>query len=558
VAPLSALGETLGAAAVVFDSHSTPTDEQLRLLSTVAAHTAIVLANARFLDRFREGKEQWESVFNALTDGIALLDEHHVIRRANRALGDLTERSQIELVGEHLCTLLYREGAELHGALARPEASGAPRGAVARSDIMGRVFRVTATAMRGAATPEGWWVALVEDLTEWQAMEAQLIQNERMVAVGQLVSGVAHELNNPLTSIAGLAEFLLTRSEISKTNREHLGVIQEQAERANRIVGNLLTFARKGPRETGTIDVSDLAHRAAMLMAYEMRLRHIELEEQLDSALPSVRGDHYELQQVIVNLLTNAVQAVLHAPEGQRRLVRVRTALEGSMVSMTVTDSGPGISENDLGHIFTPFFTTKDPGRGTGLGLSISFGIVEGHGGRLWVKETGSTGTTFQMDLPISAGGDHEVRGPATRESGAMPSIAQGRRILVIDADNAFQRMIKALFAGGGQTVHTTSTATKISRQFQPHQYDLIIADPRAAASSGETLGNVLVKQWPHLTDRTILVTADVRPETIRWLEQSGFQFFRKPFNVREFLRAAARVFDETDRHKADSRTGGQ
>lgn len=562
VAPLVSHGETLGAAVVAFDEGVTPRDEQLQLLATVAAHTAIVLENARFLARFREGRNQWESVFNALSDGIALLDDAHRIQRANRALGELTARPAIALVGEHVCDLLFGQDSELHDALVHADPDGRPPGAVGRSDRLGRVFRVTVTAMRGAAAPGGWSVALVEDLTEWQTMEAQLIQNERMVAVGQLVSGVAHELNNPLTSIAGLAEFLLTRQEIDKANREHLAVIQEQAERANRIVGNLLTFARKGPRETGDIDVSDVVHRAAMLMAYEMRLRHIELAEDLNPALPPVSGDQYQLQQVIVNLLTNAVQAVLHTPDTRPRRVTVRTGMEQGMVTMTVTDSGPGISERDLSHIFTPFFTTKDPGRGTGLGLSISFGIVEGHGGRLWVKDTGPKGTTFQMDLPVSSPDrSGAARQQPAPEPSALPVVPAGRRILVIDADNAFQRMIKALFAGEGQAVDVVSTAANVGQRLQRTDYDLIIADPRAAASAGETLGDVLMQRWPHLTDRVIFVTADVRPETIRWLEQSAFRFFRKPFNVREFLRAAASVFGGADVKtdtQADSRTDGQ
>lgn len=548
IAPLHAHGETLGAIAVVTDPDRPIPAEHQRLLAAATTHTALVLANARFFEMMLDAKEQWETTFDALKDGIAVLDRTHRVRRANRALVTLVGQSGPSIAGSHLCELLFGGQPDLENLLEEMERDDAPRSATARSEPLERTLRVTVSPMRGTLQEEGWAAVLVEDVTEWQAMEARLIQNERMVAVGQLVSGVAHELNNPLTSISGLAEFLTARHTLPTAEHEHLAVIREQAERANKIVNNLLTFARQGPDEIVQLEFAGLVKRVALLMTYDLKLQQIALETNLDQPLPPVAGDRFQLQQVIINLVTNAVQAVLQGPESSARRVALSTGTEDGRVYLRVTDSGPGILPEDLPHIFMPFFTTKDPGRGTGLGLSISFRIVEGHGGQLWVEQTGPSGTTFRVELPAST--DTAAPGPEGESRGhdavsGILSETPGRRILLVDSDPAVQRMIKTIFLAEGQMVDAVSTAEPAVERLENRRYDLIIAEPRTAVSPGETFADLLLRRWPELASRTILVTGDVREETARWLDGLGCRYFRKPFNVREFLSTAAKVFAE-------------
>jgi two-component system NtrC family sensor kinase len=548
-APLRAHGVTLGALVVVDRVDGEFTDEDLRFLSTVATHAAIVLANARFFDQIRSGKEQWETTFDALAEGIAVLDGTGRVQRANRALATLLGRPLPAVIGVDLVAALGGSP-EMASLLASTRKGLSHPGVTLESRALERILRITAAPMSG--DENGQIVAMVDDVTDEKAMETQLIQNEKMVAVGQLVSGVAHELNNPLTSIAGLSEFLLEQTSGGEKEREHLRVIQEQADRAGRIVRNLLTFARKGPSDLADLDLNDVIQRTVMLIGYELKLREVQLQANLLPSLPAVRGDRYEIQQVVLNLLNNAVQAVSGNPPDRPRQLQVETLQEGSEVVMRVSDSGPGIAPEHLSQIFTPFFTTKQAGQGTGLGLSISFGIVERHGGRLSVERS-KGGAVFTMTLPVPRAVAGEVRGPEqlalpmpdpTPPSAPEkePASAYPRRVLLVDDDPAVQRTIRALFSRDGQTVETPPNAEDAMRRIGKDGFDLIIADARAAVSAGETFATVLLNRWPKLKSKTILITGDVRPETHDWLRSLGCSYFQKPFKVSDLKEAAARI----------------
>ena len=393
----------------------------------------------------------------------------------------------------------------------------------------------------GTTTPH--LVVLVEDVTEQQTMESQLIQSEKLAAVGQLVSGVAHELNNPLTSIAGLSEFLLEQKELGENDRGHLRVIHEQAERAGRIVRNLLTFARKAPAERERVDLTDVLQRTLLLMSYDLRLKDVELERDFASVLPDVLGDRHALQQVVLNLLTNAAQAVAGNPPGTPRKVRVATWFD-ERVHLRVTDTGPGIPDDVARQLFTPFFTTKEPGQGTGLGLSISYSIVEAHGGRIAVERPADGGAAFHVDFPPApAEAPAARRSAADRPIPAAPAAAGGSRtILLVDDDQAVRRMVQALFGREGHTVEVARNGPHAIELASTRTFDLIIADGRAAAT-GRLFVEELAEKLPHLRDRTLVATGDVRPGTEETLARLGLRYVRKPFNLRDLRDEAARVW---------------
>ncbi|OLD86252.1 MAG: hypothetical protein DMD38_10670 [Gemmatimonadetes bacterium] len=546
--PLRSHGTVIGTLIITDPREGVFVPEDIRLLSTLATHAAVVIANARFFEMVRRAKEQWETAFDALSEGIAVVDDEGRVRRSNRSLAALLGAPLPNVVGTPLGEALLGKPNALHELLAATRRGERPAPLVARSDRLRRTVRVNAARIPGAATEQSI-VVMVEDVTEQQALETQLVQSEKLAAVGQLVSGVAHELNNPLTSIVGLSEFLLEQKELGKKDRGHLQVIHEQAERAGRIVRNLLTFARKGSAERVPVDLNDVIRRTLSLTAYDLKLKDITVERELSGALPDVFGDRHGLQQVVLNLLTNAAHAVAENPRERPRQITVSTWFDGQ-VHLRVADTGPGISDEVAQSVFTPFFTTKEPGKGTGLGLSITYSIVESHGGQIALEPRGPRGgAAFRVDLPPAPA--DAVR-PALTPVHGTPTVTASptvkRTILLVDADPAVQRTIKALFARDGHDVEVAGDPQHALDLAQRGSFDLVITDARAMAPGkrGTLLAEELVARMPALRERIIVATGDVRPTTEETLARLGVRYVRKPFNLRDLRVEAARLWEAT------------
>ena len=552
--PLRSHGIVIGTLVITDPREGVFVPEDIRLLSTLATHAAVVIANARFFEMVRRAKEQWETAFDALSEGIAVVDDEGRVRRSNRALASLLGMPLQSVVGTPLGEALLGKPHALQDLLAATRRGDRPAPMVARSERLKRTVRVNVAHIPGAATEQSI-VVMVEDVTEQQALETQLVQSEKLAAVGQLVSGVAHELNNPLTSIAGLSEFLLEQKELGKKDRGHLQVIQEQAERASRIVRNLLTFARKGGTERVPVDLNDVIRRTLSLTSYDLKLKDIQVERELSGALPDVFGDRHGLQQVVLNLVTNAAHAVAENPRERPREITVSTWFDGQ-VHLRVADTGPGIPDEVAQSVFTPFFTTKEPGKGTGLGLSITYSIVESHGGQITLEPRtprdgrgGGGGAAFRVDLPPAPA--DAVR-PALTPVHGTPAVtgspAAKRTILLVDADPAVQRTIKALFARDGHDVEVAGDPQHGLDLALRGGFDLVITDARAMAPGkrGTLLAEELVSRMPALRDRIIVATGDVRPTTEETLARLGVRYVRKPFNLRDLRLEAARLWEAT------------
>jgi PAS domain S-box-containing protein len=251
-------------------------------------------------------------------------------------------------------------------------------------------------------------VLSVRNLTDERRIAEQLRQSEKLAALGELVAGVAHELNNPLAGISAFAQILLEEN-LTADQRESARLIKREADRAVGVIRDLLLFSRKGGPSTMPVDINGLIQLTVRLRAYSLRSSGVEVDLILDPALPEVAGDDQKLQQVILNLIVNAEYAMRHSET--KRLV-IRSAREGDDVVTEVSDTGVGMSDETLQRVFEPFFTTKPAGEGTGLGLSVSYGIIEAHGGTISVDSLPDRGTTFRIVLPMAASArdDHEDR----------------------------------------------------------------------------------------------------------------------------------------------------
>jgi two-component system NtrC family sensor kinase len=242
-------------------------------------------------------------------------------------------------------------------------------------------------------------VVVLTDITDSAVLRDKLVHAEKMAAVGQLVSGVAHEVNNPLTAILGFADLLMENPELPETARKDMRVILQEAQRTKQIVQNLLSFARQMPPQRSAVQLNAILRRTMQLRSYDFTSHGVDVVEHLDEELPYVMGDAHQLQQVFLNILNNAYDAVHEI--GRPPRIEIMSTKAGDAVEVSFRDNGNGISHSDK--IFDPFFTTKEVGKGTGLGLSICYGILKEHGGEILChNNTDRPGATFVVRLPAA------------------------------------------------------------------------------------------------------------------------------------------------------------
>jgi signal transduction histidine kinase/CheY-like chemotaxis protein len=376
------------------------------------------------------------------------------------------------------------------------------------------------------------WLELYNDVTGEREIQSKLLQTEKMAALGQLVSGIAHELNNPLTTIMGYGQLLLGHGLTPAQLSEARKVFQE-AERARRIVKNLLYFARENKPERTRVNLNEIVERTLALRSYELRVENIVIECDLAPSLPETMADPHQLQQVVLNLLANAEQALLE-DRGQGH-VWIRTHRIGSnRISLEVSDDGPGIPSEVASRIFDPFFTTKPSDVGTGLGLSIVYGIVHQHGGEVTFENQSGAGARFVVDLPLIAVPPREQEASLSGGAERELNITRGRILVVEDEPNVAQLIVDVLREEGHQVeavLDSQEGLTLLSRG----TYDLILCDLRMPRLDGPAFYDTLVRAGSAERERIIFVTGDtLAPRTLQFLEANNLPYLSKPFLVEE------------------------
>lgn len=387
------------------------------------------------------------------------------------------------------------------------------------------------------ATPDG---ALVRDVSDRRRhedrlrdLQTELLQAEKLAALGQTISGVAHELNNPLATILAWAE-RLAESPADDRTRRGLDVILKESERAARIVRNLLAFARKRQSTRTMVDLNEVVRETLALRAYGQRVSNIDVAADLQDGLPQIFADAHQIKQVLLNLVINAEQAM--KAHGGGRLA-VRTRRDGDRVVLEVEDNGPGIPEDLHGRIFDPFFTTKSVGEGTGLGLSVAFALVQEHGGRLGVRSRPGEGATFVVDLPAA-------RQPLPRAAPAQLQVSadtfRGRRALVVEDEAALGAAVGEALADVGFAVDRAWDGEEGLTRVSEAAYDLIVCDLKMPRLDGMQFYRAMAAAAPALARRVIFVTGDVAgTDAERFLEETGCRWLAKPFRLGDLLRAA-------------------
>ena len=520
-APLVAAGRPVGAVSLTSERTGAFGKTELTLVTAVLAQAAIALENARLVELLSSAKREWEKTVDAITQAICIIDAHGMVRRANRVFAELIQVPVTAIPGRPWLGLLPPAWSDpVARALAEPTAT------LVEIRAGERTLSFTAIPM---AEP-GSAVLVFEDQTERRRLQEQLIQSEKMSAIGQLIAGVAHDLNNPLASVVGFSDFLAELGDIPPQFAEPLQVIRQEAERAATIVKNLLSFARSQEGERKRQPIGSILESTLALLRNQLMANKVEATLEVEPGLPDVEVNGNQIKQVFVNLINNANQAIAaDAPSG-RIWVAAKPQRDG--VAVSITDSGPGMTEEIAAHVFEPFFTTKGEGEGTGLGLSICQGIVKEHGGRITLDTKPGVGATFTVELPAGA------RTPLVEA--APPPVPEGKQlhILVVDDEPHILYYMRATLESWGHSVEVASDGAYALERAIAGDFDVIICDLRMPHLSGRDMYQKLARQDPRAAERIIFATGDtVRGDTLQFLETLGRPYLHKPFTLSE-LRA--------------------
>ncbi len=384
--------------------------------------------------------------------------------------------------------------------------------------------------------------SIKHQMAELERAQDQLLQAEKLSAIGRLVAGVAHELNNPLTAIVGYAQLLLETCQDPEIC-EDLERINREAQRSARIVQNLLAFARQQKMEKHAIDLRDVLDKTIDLLLYQLEVDNITLVRDIAPTKMTVLGDNYQLQQVFINLITNAHQAMRKA--NGRGTLAIRSEFSDSGTALVyISDDGPGVPKDIAHRIFDPFFTTKDVGEGTGLGLSICLGILQEHQGKIWLDENASSGATFVVELPLHR--ETHVQKP---EQGSDQHVTSRTSLSILVADDELEiaSLLRRILEGEGHQVVTVNDGHAAQEALDQTAFDLMICDLKMPGMSGDQLYHYLEQAHPYLVNRVIFTTGDTVSETSwSFLSQMDGRYLSKPFKPREILAKIDEIVSET------------
>ena len=540
----------------------------LRAILPGTQHLLLCLEEGPLVQRseikWRQVEAELRSVLDSVRACVILFDVSGRLRFASPRFGQLfgLEARQLEKI------TAYEDFAEIvAGRFRAPEAFSAPW----KSFVHGRaepshdeleilrptqrlIERFSRPILDAEKRPVGW-LEIYSDVTGERLVRSKMLRTEKMAALGQLVSGIAHELNNPLTAIMGYAQLLLGHG-LAPTQLSEARKVYQEAERARRIVKNLLYFARRNKPERSRVDLNEIVERTLALRSYELKLENIVVECDLAPDLPQTLADPYQLQQVILNLVINAEQALLE-DRGQGH-VRIRTsyrapaapsATAGRLV-LEVSDDGPGIPPEIGSRIFDPFFTTKPPGVGTGLGLSIVYGIVREHGGDVTFESQPGVGTKFIVEVPIVPVAAVEPTGPP-RPTRRAKAARTGRILVVEDEPIVAQLMVDVLRDEGHEAeavLDSQEALTRLSRS----RYDLVICDMRMPRLDGPAFYETLLRTDSPMRKRILFTTGDtLGTRTFEFLESKRLPYLAKPFLVEELKLSVHRLLDLAHKESA-------
>lgn len=512
-------------------------DEDLHLLKPISEQIGVAIENSMLFDSIKKSREEWVATFDSVNDHICIIGQNNIIIKANKSLAKFLNTHPRDLVGKKCHEVLYRSKTCIndcpHSKMIKSEKTETSE---MFDDINNTSFLISVSPVKDKAGKINGAMHIARDITEEKKLKEQLIQSEKMASIGQLVSGVAHELNNPLAGINAYSQLLLEDNldEIVKNKIER---IKLQSERAAKIVSNLLAFARKKKPEKIITDINDIIRKSIELQQYELEAKKVKVVINLTENLRKIKIDPLQIQQVLLNLLVNAEHAV-NEQNIQSRCIEVSssaiTKKGKDCIRICISDNGKGIPKNVINKIFDPFFTTKEVGKGTGLGLSISYGIILEHGGTIYAENIGQKGARFVIDLPASK--NEKLPKDNIIEFKVPVKRSKLKSILIVDDEDDLRKCMKEYFSRKKFNVFEAKNGTVALDMIKKiKDYDYIISDIRMPGIGGQELYKRIITESPNLASKIIFITGDtINNNTINFLKTNSCPYLLKPFTFGE------------------------
>jgi PAS domain S-box-containing protein len=499
-------------------------------------------ANRRLFSTVIKSREEWVTTFDSIQDMLCIVDRKHSIIKVNMALARKFDTKPEALIGRKYYDLLYG----LDGPHSRcphlqtMETKKTASAEFARGETaLDGFYEITTFPIIGSDGDAASSVLIIRDVTAEKTLKEQLFHSEKMSSIGKFVAGIAHELNNPLMGIMGFSQILIDSQPDKKISdadvKDKLDKIYKESLRTAKIVQNLLTFARVKKSEKALHNLNNIIRDTVELRAHALKDRNIEVKTLLADDLPETMVDYYQMQQVFINVINNAVDAMTHAHG--KGVLEITSAVGKSGIIITFIDDGPGIPPDVMGKIFDPFFTTKEVGKGTGLGLSITHGIIVEHSGTIDYNCPPDGGTVVVIKLPILRQKTIDAIIKDEAPPAVKPSDFSGKRVLIADDEQSIREALSQVLSSVGFGVDSAMNGREALDVMARKKIDVVIADIKMPEMNGMELYDSIAEGYPALASKVIFLTGDVLSDDVKgFLDRSGRVFLLKPFDPSELL----------------------
>jgi signal transduction histidine kinase len=510
-------------------------DEHIRILNTIALQASISLTQ---LKQFIETRRTiFESILENIGNGVFVIDRDFIIKMSNSAANEMLkilaiieEGNRIRSLGSFPIEELVNEILWGRAYIRKEE--------IVLSGFTNYYYSVAISPYKASDNRIIGAIVVIQNITEEKIASQQLMQLARMISVGELAAGVAHEINNPLTGILGFSELLLHDPKVEKDIKPIIEDIYSAGKRAAQITEDLLLFAREQKEvQKQVISITDLISKTVKLVESQYAKLGITIIRNYENQKLSIFGSPGKMQQVILNLLSNAKDAMVSSRKGNNIVVSVYKDKDSKVV-LSIKDNGPGIPAAIRERIFDPFFTTKDVGKGTGLGLSITFRIVSDHQGKILVESEEGSYTHFKITIPGIQTEDEKDKGKKEEEA----PLKEEFRILAVDDEVLILKFIQKYYQRLGYDVKTASTPHEGVKFVEKDYFDLILIDFRMPEMNGQELYEKIIALRPEVKDNIIIVTGDVLGDEVKgFLQKTNARYLLKPMDLKDLRKLVER-----------------